>query len=273
MDRPFVADYPAGARMPPRVIDDYEFVWMLRGRATFVLDGAEVSLGQGRLLLVPPGLRHGFGWDPDRPSSHGYVHFRPEDVGVPPPADFRLVRMGAADPLPGLCAYLLRLGGRDRWRATARAVLDLMLTLVTTGPLPNSADPWPSAGLAPTVEFLRRAWAQPPLRRIDVDELATASALSRGYLTRLFRAEFGLAPATALTHLRCVRAEVLLLRTDLTVEVIAAHCGFADLSHFSHRFAALYGLSPRAYRATGTGHPSLLQDAGTRRLAHLVWET
>lgn len=29
---PSVADYPRGARMRPRVIDDFEFVWMLLGR-------------------------------------------------------------------------------------------------------------------------------------------------------------------------------------------------------------------------------------------------
>ena len=32
MGRPAIADYPAGAQMPPRVLDDFEFVWMLTGR-------------------------------------------------------------------------------------------------------------------------------------------------------------------------------------------------------------------------------------------------
>ena len=33
MQRPALADYPAGARLPERVLDDYELVWMVRGRA------------------------------------------------------------------------------------------------------------------------------------------------------------------------------------------------------------------------------------------------
>jgi hypothetical protein len=53
MDRPAVADYPAGAGLQPRVIEDFEFVWMLRGRATFVVS-EETPLSPGELLLVPP---------------------------------------------------------------------------------------------------------------------------------------------------------------------------------------------------------------------------
>lgn len=271
MDRPAVADYPAGARMPLRMINDYEFVWMLRGHAKLVLDETELRIDPGSLLLVPPGLRHGFCWDPAAPSRHGYVHFGPGDVDSVLPGDYRLLHMTTSDPLTGLCAYLVWLGGREGWQAPACPVLNLMVSLVTTGPLPETFRTRAPAGLATVIEYLCHEWAHPPLRRIDVDELATASALSRGHLTRLFRSEFGLSPATALTHLRCIRAEVLLTRTDLTAEVIAAHCGFADLSHFSHRFTALYGISPRSFRASGTKHPTLMGHAGTRRLARFVW--
>jgi AraC family transcriptional regulator len=62
--------------MGPRVIDDSEFVWMLRGQALFVTEGEERPLSPGHLLLVPPGVRHSFVWDRRRASRHGYVHFR-----------------------------------------------------------------------------------------------------------------------------------------------------------------------------------------------------
>ncbi|NKE62092.1 helix-turn-helix domain-containing protein [Lentzea sp. PSKA42] len=70
----------------------------------------------------------------------------------------------------------------------------------------------------------------------------------------------------ALERVRCARAETLLLRTDLTVEAVARQCGFADVSHFSHRFRALYDVAPSAYR----GVPSALDHAGVRRLARLI---
>src|SRR6266508_4442463 len=85
VQRPAVADYPPGARLALRVIDDFELVWMLRGQARFVADDGDVPLAPGRLLLVPPGVRHGFVWDERRASRHGYVHFRPEEVGASAP--------------------------------------------------------------------------------------------------------------------------------------------------------------------------------------------
>jgi hypothetical protein len=44
MERPAVADYPPGAQLPWRVLDDYEFVWMLRGQACVTLEDDELSL-------------------------------------------------------------------------------------------------------------------------------------------------------------------------------------------------------------------------------------
>jgi AraC-like DNA-binding protein len=273
MDRPAVADYPAGARLSTRAILDFEFVWMLRGRATVVPDnGPELELAPGRLLLVPPALKHGFRWDPAGPSRHGYVHFGPDDVGMRVPPALRLVRMTDDDPLAGLCAYLLWLAGLDEWLGPGRRILEVMVRLTGSGPLPDQLDHPLPAGLRTCLDFLRREWARPPLRRIDVNELAAEGVVSRAHLTRLFQAEFGLSPATALTRLRCARAETLLSRTDLTADVIAQHCGFADLSHFTHRFTALHGIPPGRYRAAGDARPSVLDHPGVRRLARRIWD-
>jgi AraC-like DNA-binding protein len=274
MGLPAIADYPPGAQMPPRVLDDFEFVWMLSGRARVTLDGDAVPLGPAQLLLVPPGLRHGFAWDTTGPCRHGYVHFVPRDVGGSPPAKLQVRPMTDDDPLAGLCAYLLWLAGAapDDWPRRMSEALAFMLSLFVSGPLPR---PDAGDGLAPAlaaaVRELQRHWAQTPLHRVGVGELARLAHVSRGYINRLFRAGFGLSAAAALERARCSRAESLLLRTDLTVEAIAGQCGFADASHFSHRFASIHGASPRVYRAAGRASPSVLDDPGVRRLSHLLW--
>jgi AraC-like DNA-binding protein len=272
--RPAVADYPAGARLPPRVIDDFEFVWMLHGRAWFAAD-RDLPLVPGQLLLVPPGVRHSFRWDPARPSRHGYVHFGPDHLRPMPPTRVRLLRMTGADPLAGLCDYLLWLGAgeHDGWQRRARQTLRFMLLLVGSGPLPDTEPvPVPVPALRLAVAHLRREWSVLPLRRIGVAELAAAALVSRGYLNRLFRAAFGLPAAAALEHVRCARAETLLARTDLTVEAVARQCGYADASHFSHRFAAIHDMPPSAYRAAPGRAPSVLEHPGVRRLDRLLWE-
>ena len=273
IDRPTVADYPPGANMPPRVIADFEFVWMLRGQARFITQDDSDVLSPGQLLLIPPGVRHGFDWDRMRPSRHGYVHFGP-DPGAEPIVVPQLRPMTPQDPLGGLCAYLLWLGQLEQanWQQAALHAVRLMLKLILSAPLPATQTlPELTAPLAAAVGYLRQRWSQMPLPRIGVAELAVAAAVSRSYLSRLFRAGFGLSPAPALERLRCSRAETLLIRTNMSVESIAYQCGFADLSHFSHRFTSIEGVPPSVYRAARNPQTSVLDYPGVRRLAHLVW--
>jgi AraC-like DNA-binding protein len=217
MVRAAIADYPAGARMPPRVIDDFEFVWMLQGQARLIDGTGALLLSPGQLLLVPPGVRHSFEWDQARATRHGYVHFRPERETGLPLAQVRLRTMTSHDPLAGLCAYLLWLGQGedDSWERHATQTLRFLLTMFVSAPLPHDDDPPALAGpLLAAIDHMRRQWSQMPLRRVRVEELAAAAHVSRGYLNRLFRAGFGLSAATALEHARCGRAETLLARTD-----------------------------------------------------------
>jgi AraC family transcriptional regulator len=277
VDRPAVADYPPGAHMATRVIDDHELVWMLRGRARVVTDDGTVDLPPGRLLLLPPGVPHSIEWDPRRPSRHGYVHFGAEhfDAGRPVPHEIRIRTMTSRDPLDGLCAYLLWLGRGEQpgWLPSARGALRFLLAVFLHGPLPGTDEPPPlPPPMEAAVAHLRREWAHLPLRRVGVEDLAGAAHVSRGYLNRLFHTAVGRAPAPAMERARCSRAETLLARTDLTVEVIARQCGFADLSHLSHRFTAIHGLSPIAYRAAGVRAPSVLDEPGVRRLVQLIWD-
>lgn len=256
MDRPATAVYPPGAHLPSRMIDDHELVWLLHGEATLVC-ASPVVLSPGQLLLIPPGLPHAIDWDPRRTTRHGYVHFGQSDVTTPLPSDVLVVPL--VDPIASLCAYLVRLGSTG---PTALATLDFLVRLMLTAPVP---DPVP-APIASAVAHLRRSWSRLPMTRIGVTALAAAAHVSRGYLNRLFRSTFEVSAAEALECLRFARAEPLLTRTDLSVEAVATQCGFADPSHFSHRFTARYGLPPSRY----TGQTSVLDRPGVSRLYRLV---
>jgi AraC-like DNA-binding protein len=274
MEPPSIADYPRGARMAPRVIDDFEFVWMLRGRARFVTPAEDLTLSPGELLLVPPGVRHSFIWDHLRASRHGYVHFHPTNVRGRVPAEARMRRMTEHDPLAGLCDYLIWLGHEQSggWEQQVRQTLRFLVTLFVSGPLPDDdVRRVLSTPLSDVIEHLRREWSEMPLRRVTVDELASTACVSRSYLNRIFQAEFGISARSGLESLRCSRAETLLTRTNMAIGSVAHQCGFADLYHFSHRFALRYGVAPSAYRDIGALIPSVLDHAGVRRLAYALW--
>jgi AraC family transcriptional regulator len=83
---------------------------------------------------------------------------------------------------------------------------------------------------------------------LTLGELARVANLSEFHLARMFRASFGLPPHAWIAQQRLERARVLLRTTSLPLANIATQCGYANASHFSHRFRQGAGVSPAVYR-------------------------
>jgi AraC family transcriptional regulator of arabinose operon len=82
-----------------------------------------------------------------------------------------------------------------------------------------------------------------------VRSLADGVALSPSRFAHLFTLRTGRSPMRALREARLRHAARLLEVTDLTVERVAAACGFGSPFHFSRVFRERYGVPPGAYRA------------------------
>ena len=105
-------------------------------------------------------------------------------------------------------------------------------------------------GLGPVVrrrlaEYIEAHLDQP----LSLGELAGLACLSEFHLARMFRLSFGMAPSAYVAQRRIERARVL-LRGALPLVQVAQLCGYADLSHFGHRFRAAVGVAPGRYRQT-----------------------
>lgn len=83
---------------------------------------------------------------------------------------------------------------------------------------------------------------------ITLGMLADVAALSEYHLARMFRASFGMPPHAWIAARRIDRARQLLKAGELPLQQVADACGYADLSHFSHRFKDATGVSPTRYR-------------------------
>ncbi|WP_420473866.1 helix-turn-helix domain-containing protein [Noviherbaspirillum sp. ST9] len=83
---------------------------------------------------------------------------------------------------------------------------------------------------------------------ITLGTLADIAGLSEYHFARMFRISFGMPPHAWIAERRLDRARQLLKATGLPLQLVADACGYADLSHFSHRFRASVGVSPRQYR-------------------------
>jgi AraC-like DNA-binding protein len=271
--RPDVALYPAGATFGPRTISDYEFVWLLSGSAEWISNAERHALHPGVLSLARPGPSHTYRWDARTNSTHAYVHFTFASSDMDDSDAWPRVReLTAVDPMAALCRHLLRLGAAPASPEATGLVVDVLTLLVRlylAEPLPAAQGWIPDAYMLRLMEYLRQVWAGGVLRPISVGELADATGLSVGYLSRLVRRQLGVGPGRAVELLRLGRAAGLLDRSNLPVAAVAAACGYEDAFHFSKRFHATYHVSPRGYRADAP-HKDRWATNGSAGLLHLA---
>lgn len=83
---------------------------------------------------------------------------------------------------------------------------------------------------------------------VPLEELATIAGVSTRSLNRAFKQATGLTPVQYHQQLRLELASNLIHDPNLTIEQIAARCGFAGARHFRRLWQRSYGTSPSVIR-------------------------
>ncbi len=84
-------------------------------------------------------------------------------------------------------------------------------------------------------------------QRLAIHELARVACLSETQCKKLFREQVGMTVMQYLTQMRMDRARALLQHTDYSIQRIAEQVGYTDVSAFSRRFSACFGMSPTRF--------------------------
>lgn len=84
--------------------------------------------------------------------------------------------------------------------------------------------------------------------QVALSDLAVLSGLSQWHFSRAFKASTGKAPYRWQLEERIRRAQLLLLDTGASVELVAEATGFANAAHFGRTFRKLTGATPAAWR-------------------------
>lgn len=97
------------------------------------------------------------------------------------------------------------------------------------------------------VQALRFIQSQ-AFRGISVEDVLREVPVSRRYLEIQFKRRIGRLPAEEIRRLRLERGRNLLTESDLSVESIAAACGYAGATQFGVAFRKHFGSTPLAFR-------------------------
>ncbi len=263
----------------PGGADSWLFTWTTGGQGRLRHGGTETRAGAGDLVVLAPGVPHGYGVAPGarhwrfwwahcqaRPSWQTWL--RPYDAGegmyvVTPTPDTVHGRVEAA---------LRRMLADARWTGTEApppavpgddavavahdsAARELALcaleevVLLTAG---AARTPQRRPGVDPRVRRAEALITADPGAPHTVRSLAEHVALSPSRFAHLFTGQLGQSPMRALREARLRHAARLLEGTDLSVERVAAASGFASPFHFHRVFRERYGMPPGAYRASGS---------------------
>ena len=250
-----LAAYPAGATFGPRTLRDYEFVWIIAGDVQWEVDGRTHDAPPGTVLLARPGQRDSFRWDPRQRTRHGFFHFHVHQGGaiLPPPEQWPPTRqLPTDDILRPLFHHLGWLLGRSEPVALeqAQGVMRQALVAYLSGLLGSAdeRDPQRHPLIDRVLSAIQERWAEGDPAPFTLGDLARIAGVSKVHLTRIFQAQFGMAPVAAVRQLRLDRAVTLLARTNLPIQEIAETTGFPNAFHFSKVFKQQLGVAPRDYR-------------------------
>ncbi|MEI2579918.1 GlxA family transcriptional regulator [Scytonema sp. PRP1] len=106
--------------------------------------------------------------------------------------------------------------------------------------------------LHPGVHQVQNWLAEHAMESVSLAELAHIANMSVRSFSRAFKNVTGLTPVQYQQRLRLEVAATLLQNSDLSIEAIAARCGFDDARHFRRLWQRQFGVSPAATRKKQT---------------------
>ncbi len=224
------------------------------------IDGQQVRLGPGQLLIIPRNVPHRYWAADEDPWSIYWVHFLGDDSGyyvdrIPNRGDPVPVEPATMDEAARLfreCLDALYDGyGLPNLIYAAQSVQHILsLLLYRNQALPmDQGRKQRRLGLDTIVDFMHSNLGE----SLRLEDFARAAGMSVSHFSELFRRQTGRSPMAYFIELRVRQACRLLDTTDRPVKSVAAECGYRDPYYFSRVFKKVMGLSPEKYRAVKKG--------------------
>jgi AraC family L-rhamnose operon transcriptional activator RhaR len=261
-----------------------EIALVVAGEATHVCVAGREPLGVGDLVLLRPGVWHGYddcrgfelfnccfsvellrhelAWTREDPLLSHLLWTAPSATGRRGVLNTHLVPDEMAACLPHLDALEeLRFKATGHHRADAIAQLLLYLSHLARAVDQRrlSTDRTSSGPIHPAVIQGMRLLEDRLAHPWTLSALAEQLHLTPSYLVRLFRSTVGLPPIAYLAQQRAETAADLLLRTDQSISEIGQQVGWSDANYFARRFKAHFGLTASDYRRRFTHRTALAQ--------------
>lgn len=238
----------------------------LRGEGEMVLGERREQYTDGMFTLIPANYLHTTISSGEEKNAWEYLFFDPEamarDMAPGDPAEQRallywlgrdawLLRPEAAPQLASLLRLILEeMRGRGPYYRPAVQQMTQALALLIMRwnremySENSEGGARESLRILPVFDYVNTHYAEP----LRVGDLARACSMSETHVRRLFEEIMHMSPTEYLNLVRVQQACELLKRTDDPLDLIAARCGFGNVSTLNRNFKKLIGVTPYQWK-------------------------
>lgn len=263
-------------RLKPRIIFDYELLYLSKGRLKVEIDNTEYLISPGTILLFKPGKLHEFITLDDEEAHMPHVHFDAifYDNFEHVPINFKpidqcnneektwiredilektfsfpdIISVDNHDEIFTVLSELISIFERgDRSSAILQKSLMLkILHLIYTG-LEAKKDSLlfkNSKGLEEAAKYIIEHYNE----KIYKSHLSKIACLSLYHFERLFKKRYGISPQAFQIRYRLEKSKELIKFTQMSFSCIAEKVGYSDIHSFNKAFKKVNGISPSKFR-------------------------
>ena len=234
---------------------DWQLVYINAGEGHFILDGHEVIVPAGNMVLYQPKQEQHYYFLGKDQSQYWFVHFTGRQV--------KSILKHYEIPLDG---YVLHTGISYEYEDLFKRMRDELLEcafcyeenltyllrelLIIMNRRMNQDIPRIKGFVQDEIDHARDYFKDHYNEEISIEQYAASRNMSTSWFSKCFRDIVGVSPMKYILDQRIRNAQILLETSDFTITEIAHTLGYENPMYFSRVFHKAKGQSPSKYRKT-----------------------
>ena len=245
--------WPKLPTLRPRGRVDWQIIYIAAGKGHFVLDGREVIVPAGNMILYQPKQVQDYFYIGKDKTQVWFVNFTGREIRnilkhYKIPTDCYILHTGLSQEYENLFRRMRDELVNCSWGYEEMLTYLFRELLMTMHRRMTENAPRVSGFIQDEIDRARTYFEEYYNKEISIEQYAVSRNMSTSWFNRSFRSAMGTSPMKYILNIRIRNAQTLLETTDYSISVIASLVGYDNPMYFSRLFRKAKGMTPSRYR-------------------------